>query len=188
LQVAASYPKELERTCRLPDGRTLLVRPIRPEDEALYPEFLGRVTSEDLRLRFFAPLKDFSHGFIARFVQLDYARAMAFVAIDQASGQLLGVGRLHRLQNGNSDHAEFAVLVRSDLKGHGLGWLLMETLIDYARKERISLIEGEVLAENSTMLKMCREFGFHVETSPNDAHIRVVKLELDHASPGLWLQ
>lgn len=176
------YPKEWERTCRLPDGRALLIRPVRPGDEALYPDFLRRVTPEDMRLRFFAFVKDFSHVFIARFTQLDYARAMAFVAIDQASGDLLSVARLHRLQNGDTNHAEYAVLVRSDLKGHGLGWMLMQTLIDYARKEKISLLEGEVLSENATMLKMCGEFGFHIEASPNDPHIRVVKLALDVAA------
>src|SRR5690349_2169315 len=94
------YPKEWERTCRLADGTALLIRPIRPEDEVLYPDFLRRVTPEDLRLRFFAPVKDFSHTFIARFTQLDYARAMAFVAIGQSDGDLLGVARLHRLENG----------------------------------------------------------------------------------------
>jgi acetyltransferase len=173
------YPKEWERGCRLPGGRSLLIRPIRPEDEALYPEFLRRVTAEDLRLRFFAPMKHFSHAFIARFTHLDYARAMAFVAIDQETGDLLGVARIHRLENGDGNHAEYAVLVRSDLKGHGLGWTLMQTLIDYARKERISVLEGEVLSENTTMLQMCGELGFHIEVSPNDPHIRVVKLELD---------
>jgi GNAT superfamily N-acetyltransferase len=180
--MALPYPKEWERAGGLADGKSLLIRPIRPEDEALYPDFLRRVTAEDLRLRFFAPVKDFSHAFIARFTQLDYTRAMALVAIEQTSGDLLGVARLHRLENGNSNHAEYAVLVRSDLKGHGLGWLLMQTLIDYARKEKISLLEGEVLSENATMLKMCGELGFHIEESPNDPHIRVVKLKLDTAA------
>jgi GNAT superfamily N-acetyltransferase len=176
------YPKEWERSARLPGGRALLVRPIRPEDEALYPDFLRRVTAEDLRLRFFAPMRHFSHAFIARFTHLDYTRAMAFVAIDRESGDLLGVARVHRIEDGSSNEAEYAVLVRSDLKGHGLGWLLMQTLIDYARKTGISLLEGEVLSENTTMLKMCGELGFHVEESPNDPHIRVVKLKLDTAA------
>ncbi len=180
--MALPYLKEWERTTRLADGRALLIRPIRLQDEALYPDFLRRVTTEDLRLRFFAPVKNFSHAFIARFTQLDYVRAMAFVAIDQATGDLLGVTRLHLLENGDNNHAEYAVLVRSDLKGHGLGWLLMQTLIAYTRKERISLLEGEVRSENTTMLKMCGEPGFHIEASPNDPHIRVVNLVLDGAA------
>jgi acetyltransferase len=68
------YPKEWERRVTLPDGTTLLVRPVRPEDESLYPPFFAAVTQQDLRLRFFAPVKEFSHTFIARVTQIDYAR------------------------------------------------------------------------------------------------------------------
>jgi acetyltransferase len=170
------YPKEWERTVRLRDSNNVIVRPVRPEDEPLYPPFLEKVTAEDLRLRFFAPVKDFSHTFIARFTQIDYARAMAFVAIDKANGEMLGVGRLHILSH--SDTAEYAVLVRSDLKGRGLGWMLMEMLIEYARAEGISALQGEVLAENATMLRMCAELGFDIAQSPTDSNIRLVKLPI----------
>jgi acetyltransferase len=174
------YPKEWERSARLHDGTVLLIRPVRPEDEALYPTFLRRVTQEDLRLRFFAPVKEFDHRFIARFTQIDYARAMAFLAIDQASGEMLGVGRLHVMSH--SDTAEYAVLVRSDLKGRGLGWILMQALIEYARDEGIAFLEGEVLAENSTMLRMCNELGFTISQSAADSTLRIVKLGLNNPS------
>jgi acetyltransferase len=170
------YPQEWERTLRLADGTQLLIRPVRPEDEPLYPPFLKKVTAEDLRLRFFAPVKDFSHTFIARFTQIDYARAMAFVAIDTFTGEMLGVGRLHILSH--SDTAEYAVLVRSDLKGRGLGWLLMQLLIEYARAEGIGAVQGEVLAENATMLRMCAELGFSITQSPTDSNIRLVRLPI----------
>lgn len=174
------YPKEWERAARLRDGTELLVRPVRPEDEPLYVPFLKNVTAEDLRLRFFAPVKEFGHAFIARFTQIDYARAMAFVAIDPVSGAMLGVGRLHRLTFG--DTAEFAVLVRSDLKGRGLGWLLMQTLIEYATSEDIKELRGEVLSENSTMLRMCAELGFDTSDSPSEPGVRVVKLPIKSAT------
>jgi acetyltransferase len=174
------YPKEWERAARLRDGTELLVRPVRPEDEPLYMPFLKNVTTEDLRLRFFAPVKEFGHVFIARFTQIDYARAMAFVAIDPVSGAMLGVARLHRLTFG--DTAEFAVLVRSDLKGRGLGWLLMQTLIEYATSEEIKELRGEVLSENSTMLRMCAELGFDVSDSSTEPGVRVVKLPIKSAA------
>ena len=174
------YPKEWERSIRLPDGTALLVRPVRPEDEPLYPPFFRRVTPEDLRLRFFAAVREFSHAQIARFTQIDYARAMAFVAIDEGSAEMLGVARLHTMTH--SDTAEYAVLVRSDRKGHGLGWLLMQTLIEYARGEGIRELSGEVLAENSAMLRMCDELGFNVSESPHDANIRIVTLSIDPAA------
>jgi acetyltransferase len=170
------YPKEWERHAALLDGTPLLLRPIRPEDEPLYPSFLRQVTPEDLRLRFFAPIKEFSHPFIARFTQIDYARAMAFVALEPKSGEILGVGRLHLLTH--SDIAEYAVLVRSDLKGRGLGWLLMQMLIEYATAEGIATLQGEVLAENATMLRMCGELGFAISESPADPNVRIVRLSI----------
>src|SRR5499427_6340586 len=166
------YPKAWERHLALPDGSRIFVRPIRPEDEALYPAFLTAVTADDLRLRFFAPVKEFSHGFLARFTQIDYARAMAFIAIEEATGQMLGVVRVHAECEYRT--AEYAILVRSDLKGHGLGWMLMELMIEYARTEGLQSIRGQVLQENRTMLQMCRQLGFHIAPDPDESSIVVV--------------
>ena len=174
-----AYPKEWERSSQLRDGTPIRFRPVRPEDEPLYPPFLRQIAPADLRLRFFAPQKDFSHTAIARFTQIDYARAMAFLAIDEASGDMLGVGRLHIMAH--SDTAEYAVLVRSDMKGRGLGWLLMQMLIDYARHEGITTIRGEVLADNTTMLRMCSELGFEIVENPDDSQIRIVTLPVKPA-------
>jgi acetyltransferase len=170
------YPKEWERHIKLRDGMAVLVRPVRPEDAALYPPFFTHVTPQDLRLRFFAPLKEFSHPFIARLTQLDYARAMAFIAIDEATGDMLGVVRLHA--NADYDRGEYAILVRSDLKGHGLGWLLMQLLIEYARAEGIGAIEGQILSDNTSMVNMCRELGFQISADPDDAALVDAKLSL----------
>jgi len=176
------YPKEWERTVTLRDGTAVLIRPIRPEDEALYAPFFAEVTDQDLRLRFFAPIKEFSHAFVARLTQLDYARAMAFIAIDSSSGAMLGVVRLHA--NANYDAAEYAVLVRSDCKGRGLGWLLMQTMIDYASAEGLQTVEGQVLQDNTTMIAMCRELGFAVTPDPQDAELYVVKLTVPQREVG----
>ena len=170
------YPKEWERHPKLSDGTAALVRPVRPEDEPLYHRFFAGVTQQDLRLRFFAPLKEFSHPFIARLTQIDYARAMAFIAIDEASGELLGVVRLHA--NADYDKGEYAILVRSDLKGRGLGYMLMQLLIEYARAEGIRTIEGQVLQENTAMLKMCRELGFGIAHDPEDPEVCLAKLSV----------
>ena len=168
------YPKEWERHMTLPDGTALLMRPIRPEDEPLYPPFFAAVTPQDLRLRFFAPVKEFSHTFIARFTQIDYARAMAFIAIKESTGEMLGVVRLHA--DANYDTGEYAILVRSDQKGHGLGWQLMQLMIEYARAEGIGSIHGQVLQDNTTMLEMCRKLGFHIESEPHEPSTLVVRL------------
>ncbi len=161
------YPTEWERHVATRDGKEILIRPIRPEDEALYPSFLAAVTAHDLRLRFFAHIKEFDHAAIARFTQIDYARAMAFVAVDPRSGAVLGVVRIHA--NSDYDTAEYAVLVRSDLKGKGLGWILMQTMLDYAASEGLRSVEGQVLHENTGMLSMCRDLGFAITPDPQDA-------------------
>ena len=168
------YPKQWERTVALRDGTRVFVRPVRPEDEPLYGPFFARVSDQDLRLRFFAPVKDFSHAFVARFTQIDYARAMAFIATEEASGAMLGVVRLH--SSANYDSGEFAILVRSDIKGRGLGWQLMQLIIEYARAEGLKTVEGQVLSSNTTMLAMCRELGFDVAFDRQDPDACIVKL------------
>jgi acetyltransferase len=170
------YPKEWERHVTLPDGKALLVRPVRPEDEPLYAPFFAKVTQQDLRLRFFAPVKEFSHMFVARFTQIDYARAMAFLAIEKSSGEMLGVVRIHA--DAEFDNGEYAVLVRSDFKGHGLGWLLMQQMIEYARAEGLKCVRGQVLQENTEMLAMCRNLGFQIQSDPEDSSVAVVSLPL----------
>lgn len=151
------YPVEWERHLDL-NGLSVNVRPVRPEDAPLFNPFLSRVTAQDLRLRFFAPIKELGAAFIARLTQLDYARAMAFIAFDEKTGDMLGVVRLHA--DAQYRTAEYAILVRSDLKGRGLGWRLMELLIDYAKSEKFEEIKGQVLRENTTMLRMCEELSF----------------------------
>ena len=170
------YPKEWERHVTLPDGNALFVRPVRPEDEPLYLPFFAAVTQQDLRLRFFAAVKEFSHTFIARFTQIDYARAMAFIAIEESTGAMLGAVRLHA--DANYDTGEYAILIRSDLKGHGLGWLLMQFMIEYARAEGLRSIHGQVLQENTTMLQMCRELGFQIVSDPEEPSVVIVSLPL----------
>ena len=170
------YPAEWERQLQLLNGLTFNVRPMRPEDEPAITAFLARVSREDLRLRFFHTMKEFSHSFVARLTQLDYARAMAFVATDAASGEIVGVVRLH--SDSRYETAEYAILLRSDFKGKGLGWALMQLLIDYAKNEDLKKLSGVVLRENMTMLAMCRELGFDIKGDPRDASVVIVTLDL----------
>ena len=170
------YPSQWQRHLEMKDGWRVFARPIRPEDEPLIHEFLRHVTSQDLRLRFFAPMKEFTHPFIARLTQLDYARAMAFVAFDEATHEMIGVVRIH--SDSIYQAGEYAILLRSDLKGRGLGWALMQLIIEYAKSEGLKAISGDVLQENTVMLEMCRELGFEVKTDPAAHDVCDVKLTL----------
>jgi RimJ/RimL family protein N-acetyltransferase len=166
----------------LHDGTRVLARPLRPGDAALYPDFVAHVTAEDSRLRFFTTIRELSAERIAELTQLDYARAMAFIAIAEASEEMLGVVRLHL--DPDRQGGEFAVIVRSAMKGHGLGWLLMRRMIDYAKAIGLRRVHGQVMAENTTMLRMCSELGFHIADDPDSKDIKVVTLELGESNAG----
>ena len=153
--------------------RQALSRP--SADVRLYPEFLAKVSSDDIRFRFLAQRKEFPDEMLKRLTQLDYDREIAFVAL-QETGELAAIGRL----SADPDHvtAEYALLVRTDLQGHGLGWALLRRLIDYARADGIQRIEGIILADNTRMLSMCREVGFHVEHHPQEPGLMLASLDL----------
>jgi acetyltransferase len=167
---------ETHRT--IPSGERVLIRRLRPEDMALYPDFLGDVSAEDLRLRFFGRIPELSAAEIDRLTHLDYRHEMAFIALDEDAGQLLGLVRLK--DELDEQTAEFAILVRSRFKGHGLGWLLMRRVIDYARGKGLRRVYGDVLVENTTMLQMCAELGFRSEDMGSD--LRRVVLDLENTT------
>lgn len=160
----------------LPDGTRVLVRPLAPDDAALYPDFSHAVTPEDARLRFLTPIRELSAERIFELTHFDPRRAMAFIAIEEATGKMLGVVRLH-LDDDRTD-GEYAVTVRSELKGHGLGWLLMQLIIEYARTIGLARIHGLVLAENTMMLQMSAELGFRIRNEGGSMHIKRVTLDL----------
>lgn len=118
--------RELHETTR--GGERILIRPAVPDDAALYPDFLTEVSAEDLRLRFFAHVARFSAEERKKLGHLDYQHEMAFIALDEDTGRMLGLVRLK--DELDEQTAEFAILVRSRLKGHGVGWLLMQKVID----------------------------------------------------------
>ncbi|PWJ86020.1 acetyltransferase [Mesorhizobium loti] len=169
------YPSGWEKTFSAGDT-DYNIRPIKPADIALYPEFLARISPDDLRLRFLSPRKSFSDQMLKRLTQLDYDRNMAFVALETRSGALGGISRL----SCDPDHtvAEYAVLVRTDLQGHGLGWELLRQIVDYAKADGIDRIGGIMLSENTRMLAMCREFGFSIKRHPIEPGLVEATLEL----------
>src|SRR6516165_2364267 len=168
---------ELRETIR--GGERVLIRRVRPEDMALYPDFLHNVSAEDLRLRFFARIAELSAAEVDKLSHLDYSHEMAFIALDEDTGQMLGLVRLK--DELDEKTAEFAILVRSRLKGHGLGWLLMRRVIDYAREKGLRRVYGDVLVGNTTMLQMCAELGFHVVDMESDIRRVVLNLKnIDH--------
>jgi acetyltransferase len=175
------YPADEESAARLGD-LDLKLRPIRPEDADLYPHFLERMDPEDLRMRFFVPAKTISERTLIRLTQLDYDRDIAFVALAQPAGDLAGIVRYS--SDPDKVAAEFGILVRSDLKEHGLGRLMLSLLIERARDQGICALYGDVLSENKAMLNLALALGFEIERGAGGPGQVRVRLPLLPRAPG----
>ncbi len=172
------YPARWVKTMQWENQR-VTVRPIRPEDEGQHRRFLEQLAPEDVRMRVFYTRRELPHSELARLTQIDYDREMAFIAeVPGADGpQTLGVARA--VSDPDNTEAEFAVIVRSDLKARGLGTLLMATLEDYLRQRGTQRLFGQVLRENAAMLQLARSEGYTVEEArESDPDIRVVTKSL----------
>jgi len=174
------YPTALEETVALRDGRSFLMRPVRPEDAPALVSAFEKLSPEDVRFRFFAPKKELSADMTARLTQIDYDREMALVlserSVPPGRAEIYGVVRI--VADPNNEEAEYAIVVRTDMKGQGLGYFLMHKIIAYARARGIKRLIGDVLRENEAMLKMCREFGFAIHAVPEEGDIFRVELGL----------
>lgn len=174
------YPRELEETVPLPDGSTLLIRPVRAEDEPTFIESFKQLSTEEVRMRFMHTVKELTHEEAARLTQIDYGREMALVVFRQRPDQPLescGVARLMR-DNHDSERAEFAIVLLRAATGIGLGSLLLRRLIRYARARGFRELFGEILRENEPMLALCRAMGFSVAVCPDDAGVMIARLPL----------
>jgi acetyltransferase len=163
------YPAELAEDVADRAGRKYRLRPIRPEDEPALQHGFAKLSAQDIRMRFFAPLKTLDHPMAARLTQIDYDREMAFVLEapgDEGTLELYGVGRL--MADPDNARAEFALIVRSDVAGKGLGGILLDRIVKHARRRGIGEVWGDVMSENAAMLDLCRRLGFTVALSPED--------------------
>jgi acetyltransferase len=179
------YPRRLETPFAL-DARQFLLRPVRPEDEPAFRAAFDRLRPEDIRMRFFAPMASLDHEMASRLTQIDYDREMALVLVDAdgATGidgrGLYGVVRL--VADPDGERGEFAVIVRPDMAGGGIGSRLVRHIAGYARDRGMAEIRGDVLSENGRMRALCAELGFVETKLVEDATI--VRVTLDLHAPG----
>ena len=173
------YPAELEHEAKLPGGERYFIRPIRPEDEGELVAMFRKSSLDDMRMRFLDHMREFPHLMAARLSQIDYDREMALIATpiagEPGTGEIHGGARL--VADPDNVAAEFAIMVRSDLAGRGIGYRLMTDLIDHARRRGLKTLSGEVLRQNQIMLQMARELGF-VITSTGDGNVVHVSRDL----------
>jgi acetyltransferase len=177
------YPNHLTTTWKLPDGKEIVIRAIRSEDEPLIEAHHRTLSEQSIRKRFFSMVKTLSRDSLIRLCHLDYAREMALVAEsknDQGQREIIGVSRYY--MNPQTRSAEFAVIVNDAHQGLGLGQHLMERLIAVARERGVRQLVGSVLRDNHTMLILAKELGFRESNSiDRDA----VQVELDLQERGI---
>lgn len=164
------YPQELEESIALKDGSQCLCRPILPEDEPALMHFIDRITKEDLYYRYFSEINEFTHDDLANMTQIDYDREMAFVAV--RGEEIIGVTR--SMSDPDNTDAEFAVLVRSDLKGLGLGRQLLEKMIAYARAHGLHRLMGITMPNNRGMITLAQRLDFDIDVQLKDGIVNLI--------------
>jgi len=172
-------PQDRERNVRLPGGATLRLRPVRPEDKAALQDLVERMSTEDVRMRFHEYKETLSEPMAEKLVDIDHRRGMVFVLAEpDPPGEAEILGAVEIMTDPREEVGEYAVMVRSDMQGSGLGRRLMERIIEYSRDRRINEIIGDVLRENGAMLRLCDQLGFAKRTSVNDPAVIEVRLKL----------
>ncbi|RKF18586.1 GNAT family N-acetyltransferase [Alginatibacterium sediminis] len=168
------YPKQYEQQCETRDGKPILLRPILPEDEPLLQRFDAQLSDDDRYKRYFGAREALNHEDLAVLTQIDYSREMAFVAtrvMDSGEIEILAVAR------GSIDpdniESEFAMAVRSDLQGLGLGKIMLVKLIDYYREQGTQQLAGMTMMENRAMAGLARKLGFAVSMDMEEGVIQM---------------
>ncbi len=170
------YPAELT-ACVNTKGRDFVLRPIRPEDADGYRAMFSRFSHEDLRYRFFSAIRQLNPEQITRMTDIDYAREMAIIAVDAATGTPAGGARLVR-NDTDGAVAEFAVGVEPAAKGLGLATALMRAVIAWGKSQGVAEINGQILADNIPMLALVRRLGFAITRVPDEMDIVEARLRL----------
>jgi acetyltransferase len=180
----APYPAELAETLDW-HGESIVLRPIRPEDEPQHRAFVEQLEPADLRLRFFYVRRELPRSELARLTQIDYAREMAFIAVRRATdGTEHTLGVVRASADPDNVDAEFAIVVRSDLKGQGLGHVLLAKMVAYLCRQGTQRMVGYVMHENLPMRQLALAQGFVVDAAGSDADTLRVVLELQRDGAG----
>ena len=172
------YPSELVEHIDWRE-RKLTLRPIRPDDEARHLVFLQAVDPADIRLRVFYSRRSIERTELARLTQVDYEREMAFIASAPTAAGEETLAVVRAINDPDNETAEFGILVRSDLKGQGLGGLLMKKLIAYLRRHGTRRLVAQALSENDSMLGLAKHLGFELDADQPEPGTRSMSMRLN---------
>ncbi len=177
------YPSHLVSKQQLPDGISLVIRPIRPEDAEIERDFVRYLSPQSKYLRFMYNLSELSPEMLARFTQIDYDREMALIAVVDKGGRETEIGVARYIINADGVSCEFAIVVGDDWRRRGIAGRLMGKLFECARDRGLELMEGFVLRDNKEMIDFCKSLGFSVERDPDDPQLVRVARELNSRAP-----
>jgi acetyltransferase len=169
------YPTHLVTNWQLADGTEVVIRPIRPEDAVLTQEFVHNLSEASRYARFMNSVQELSESMLVRFTQIDYSREMALLAVTDVQDKEVELGVARFAINPDAESCEFALVVADSMHGKGLGNKLMIALMDAARSKGLKSMEGEVLKDNASMLKLMARLGFSIEKSTEDDSIKSVR-------------
>jgi acetyltransferase len=167
------YPNHLVSLLQLADGTNIKIRPIRPEDASIEQSFVRELSPQSKYFRFMQGLNELTQQMLVRFTQLDYSRELALIAVLESHAKETELGVARYVMNPDGDSCEFALVVADKWQNRGIGSRLMNALIEAARQHGIERMEGEILANNQNMLKLTKNLGFSLQTSTEDAGIKV---------------
>lgn len=174
----AEYPAHLVREHRLFDGRTVIIRPIRSNDDAHEREFMNELSKESWYLRFHKWVNAPSDKLVHFFTDIDYDRHMAFVcAVPDGVGEKL-VGEARYVANPDGKSCDLGIMIADSWHKSGIAGLLMDALITSAREHGLERMEGLVLSRNATMLRFARGLGFDVQSIPEDPATKLIVKKL----------
>ena len=174
--VISPYPKKYELIWHLKDGREILFRPIKPEDEPLWLEMFQSFSEESIRYRFFQILKETPHEVRVRYCNIDYDREIAIVPIikEENTAKILGVGRLTIEPDGKT--GEIAFIVRDKWQGLGLGAKLVDYVIEIAAEKGIKRIVAIIMRQNHKAINLVEKMGFQLKKQDEDTVIATLQL------------
>jgi acetyltransferase len=167
------YPSHLTSGFQLPNGRDIVIRPIRPEDAEIEETFVRNLSAESKYFRFMQSLQELTPEMLVRFTQIDYDREMAFIATTEMSGKEAEIAVGRYVTNPDGKSCEFAIVVGDDWRRMGIGTRIMMALIEVAKLKGLSSMEGEILTENSKMLSLARKLGFAIRPTDDDPTVQL---------------
>jgi len=161
---------------RLKDGREILFRPIKPEDEPLWLEMFQSFSDESIRSRFFQILKETPHEVRVRYCNIDYDREIAIVPVirEGNTSKILGVGRLSIEPDGKT--GELSFIIRDKWQGLGLGAKLVDYVIEISADMGIKKIIAITMNENHRAIKLVEKMGFELKQQNDGTVIGTLNL------------